>query len=153
MMDEIKEGGPISCAIENTYELETYTSGVLKNSSGKNIDLNHVVSVVGWGVDEETNTPYWFVRNSWGEAWGNHGFFKIERGVNANGIESRCHYATPKDTWSEYDEFISSNDKLILSESKNSEFLKRTNSKSEVISLTEEEKEELRTVYGAELNS
>ncbi|KRX04904.1 hypothetical protein PPERSA_06538 [Pseudocohnilembus persalinus] len=140
MMNEIHERGPISCAIENTYELETYTGGILSDTAGSKIDLNHVVSVVGWGVDDETNTPYWFVRNSWGEAWGMHGFFKIERGNNANGIESRCHYAVPKDTWSEYDEFIATNNKLILRESSQSEFLKKQHiRKSEYQPLSQEE--------------
>ncbi|KRX04903.1 hypothetical protein PPERSA_06537 [Pseudocohnilembus persalinus] len=153
MMNEIHERGPISCAIENTYELETYTGGILSDTAGSKIDLNHVVSVVGWGVDDETNTPYWFVRNSWGEAWGIHGFFKIERGNNANGIESRCHYAVPKDTWSEYDEYIANNDKLVLRETTHSDFLKVQNRKSEHISLTQLEKDELSLKYGAEMEN
>lgn len=107
MMDEIQSGGPISCSIANSEALESYTGGILMAPSDTNYELNHVVSVVGWGV--ENDVEYWFVRNSWGEAWGDHGFFKIERGVNAYGIESRCHYATPKDTWTEYDNFIATN--------------------------------------------
>jgi len=39
------------------------------------------------------------VRNSWGEYWGIHGFFKIIRGTNNLGIESDCSYAVPVDTW------------------------------------------------------
>ncbi|KRX04902.1 hypothetical protein PPERSA_06536 [Pseudocohnilembus persalinus] len=150
MMNEIHERGPISCAIENTYELETYTGGILSDTAGSKIDLNHVVSVVGWGVDGETNTPYWFVRNSWGEAWGIHGFFKIERGNNANGIESRCHYAVPKDTWSEYDEFVAKNNELILIDSENSKYLFEQMKKQSEIIKPEEYFKEYKQQYGEE---
>jgi hypothetical protein len=32
---------------------------------------------------------------------GEKGFFRIIRGVNNLGIEVKCHYAVPEDTWSE----------------------------------------------------
>jgi cathepsin X len=36
-----------------------------------------------------------FLSNSWGEYWGEMGFFKIVRGKNQLGIESDCSWATP----------------------------------------------------------
>lgn len=63
MMNEIYKGGPISCAIANTIELEKYSGGIFVDETGTK-DLNHVISIIGWG--EEDGIPYWYVRNSWG---------------------------------------------------------------------------------------
>jgi cathepsin X len=63
-------------------------------------ETDHIVSVVGWGVDEATGTKYWEVRNSWGEYWGEMGFFRIKRGVNLLKIEKDCAWVTPG-AWSE----------------------------------------------------
>ena len=46
--------GPISCAIENTMDLELYKGGIFEDKTGTK-EHNHIVTVVGWGVDEKTN--------------------------------------------------------------------------------------------------
>ena len=50
---------------------------------------------MGWGVEASTQKKYWIVRNSWGEAYGEMGFFRIERGVNTLGIEEDCAWGIP----------------------------------------------------------
>ena len=42
--------------------------------------LSHAVSVVGFGASE-SGEEYWVVKNSFGMAWGEGGYFKMRRGV------------------------------------------------------------------------
>jgi len=42
-------------------------------------DVNHAVLAVEDGVS------YWLIKNSWGESWGDNGFFKMEMGKNMCG--------------------------------------------------------------------
>lgn len=51
-------------------------------------ELDHTVFVVGWGVDADTGTKYWIVRNSYGDRWGMNGDMHVKRGNNDYGIES-----------------------------------------------------------------
>ena len=60
---------------------ESYTGGVL---ASKGLIGNHIISVVGWGVDGEDE--YWHVRNSWGSEWGEDGYYRVVRGKNHCGI-------------------------------------------------------------------
>lgn len=74
--------GPVSVAIEaDTRTFQLYTSGVITSEAcGTNLD--HGVLVVGYG--EETNIPYWLVKNSWGKGWGESGYVKIQRSDSSN---------------------------------------------------------------------
>jgi len=44
------------------------------------------VTLFGWGTDTD-GTPYWLAQNSWGEEWGEDGYFRIRRGTNEADIE------------------------------------------------------------------
>lgn len=39
--------------------------------------------LVGYGHDSASNKDYWIVRNSWGSGWGESGYFRLQRNVNA----------------------------------------------------------------------
>ena len=55
---------PVAAGID-AATLETYTGGVFKGPCGSSVD--HVVLVVGWGV--QGDTPYWIIKNSWVRLW------------------------------------------------------------------------------------
>jgi len=88
MMTEIYHRGPIQCGIDANYLLD-YQSGIIVDTPGDYVD--HIVSVTGWGTDEDSGTKYWWVRNSWGASWGEMGFVRV--GFGNLFIEEECAYA------------------------------------------------------------
>lgn len=72
---------PISIALDaGTTPFQFYKSGVLDDDKcGKRGAIDHGVLAVGYGTDLETQTPYWLVKNSWGDSWGESGYLKIAR--------------------------------------------------------------------------
>jgi len=95
IMTEIMMRGPVATEVNADpildYEGEEYIFSDHEASRG----TNHIVSITGWGTDEETGKKYWHIRNSWGEYWGNLGYFKIEMGDNILGIEGAVAWAIP----------------------------------------------------------
>jgi cathepsin L len=48
--------------------------------------MNHAVTVVGYGHDQASGKDYWLVKNSWGNWFGENGYIKIKRGTGHCGI-------------------------------------------------------------------
>lgn len=97
MLHAVFEHGPVSIAFQvvdgfRDYATGVYTSTVCLNTAD---NVNHAVLAVGFG--NENGTDYWIVKNSWSSAWGDHGFFKIQRGVNMCGV-SNCN-SYPQDVF------------------------------------------------------
>jgi len=61
--------------------------GVFSGCANSTENLNHAVSVVGYGT--ENDVDYWLIKNSHGTDWGDKGYFKLARGSGQCGIGSR----------------------------------------------------------------
>ena len=82
--------------LKHVFFLCSYTSGVYAPSSAAVFVGGHSVKIIGWGVDDTSNLPYWIAANSWAATWGKDGFFHILRGSDTCGIERNSIWALPK---------------------------------------------------------
>ncbi|KAK4774886.1 hypothetical protein SAY86_009821 [Trapa natans] len=85
------KNGPLAVAI-NAVFMQTYIGGVsCPYICSKRLD--HGVLLVGYGSTgyapiRMKDKPYWIIKNSWGETWGESGYYKICRGRNVCGVDS-----------------------------------------------------------------
>jgi len=82
--------GPLAIGINAAY-MQTYIGGVsCPYICGRHLD--HGVLLVGYGAAgfapiRLKEKPYWIIKNSWGENWGENGYYKICRGSN---VRNKC---------------------------------------------------------------
>jgi len=79
---------PVSVCIQASGEFQFYSSGVLTGACGT--DLDHCVTAIGYGTDDY-GIEYWLLKNSWGTDWGEEGYARIQRNVEA--VEGMCGIA------------------------------------------------------------
>jgi len=69
--------GPVTSQMLVYEDLVNYKEGIYQHTGGQLLFI-HVVTIVGWGVDESSGLEYWIVGSSWGSDWGDGGYFKIK---------------------------------------------------------------------------
>jgi len=86
--------GAIAGAIYASNDLvKNYKSGIIRASQceklyGRGKSIDHAIVIVGYG-GSDFEVPYWIIANSWGDSWGDRGFFRVEMeqsGTGACGI-------------------------------------------------------------------
>jgi len=91
---EIYKWGPVSSGMM-VYDdfVDWEGNGIYEYDKKSQLIGGHAIVIMGWG--EQNGKKYWIVRNSWGEEWGDKGYFKILRGVNHCEIEENCFVGFP----------------------------------------------------------
>jgi cathepsin C len=89
--EELVRGGPIVVSFEPKDDFMYYHNGIYTSNLGDSIHqewekVDHAVLLVGYG--EEQGKKFWRIQNSWGDDWGENGYFRIARGDNDSGVES-----------------------------------------------------------------
>lgn len=83
---EIYVNGPIQTGFQVYEDFMHYKSGIYEYNHGRRLG-GHAVKIIGWG--EEEGNAYWIVQNSWGNQWGENGYFRIKMGeclIEQNGF-------------------------------------------------------------------
>jgi hypothetical protein len=69
------------------------TGGVITGGcSSDAADGNHYVLLVGLAKDPTTGVQHWVLQNNWGSAWGQSGYFYLQRGSNLCGITNQVSF-------------------------------------------------------------
>nr|CAD1844801.1 unnamed protein product [Ananas comosus var. bracteatus] len=92
IMANLVRRGPLAVGLNAAF-MQTYIRGVSCPLICPKKWVNHGVLLVGYGsrgfsILRLGYKPYWIIKNSWGEHWGENGYYRLCRGHNICGIDS-----------------------------------------------------------------
>ncbi|CAF0799668.1 unnamed protein product [Adineta ricciae] len=97
MAKALVDYGPIFIGLDADSKLFMfYKSGVLSISGcpTRRQDMDHAMVAVGYGYDSALKLPYWIIKNSWAEKWGEKGYLRLVKDQsNMCGVASMAYYA------------------------------------------------------------
>eukprot|EP01062_Namystynia_karyoxenos_P081950 TRINITY_DN9125_c0_g1_i1.p1 TRINITY_DN9125_c0_g1~~TRINITY_DN9125_c0_g1_i1.p1 ORF type:complete len:374 (+),score=113.50 TRINITY_DN9125_c0_g1_i1:74-1123(+) len=73
----LDQRGPFAAGV-SIEDWQTYQDGVMAAICRPGAQPTHSVLVVGYG--SHSKHKYWLAKNSWGSAWGEHGYLRLPRG-------------------------------------------------------------------------
>ena len=82
---EALANGPLVTAMIMPEDFSIYKCGVYSTCTDQLLMVGHAVEVVDYGTSEQ-GVDFWVVKNSWGDSWGEGGYFRIKRGVRYFGV-------------------------------------------------------------------
>lgn len=93
----VATNGPVTAIMSMHEDFHLYTKGVYSPTkcNKKLSGVRHSVVLIGYqeAVDEgESSGGYWIGRNSWGDNWGQDGYFLLHKNVNMCGIKHCAAY-------------------------------------------------------------
>jgi len=83
-MNAVAQTGPIAVSVDASA-WSAYHSGIFDGCNQKKPDIDHAVTLVGYGVDN--GQSYWLIRNSWSASWGENGYIRLAR---SSSEEQKC---------------------------------------------------------------
>ena len=99
LTEKIATEGPISVVIDAGYNFLHYEAGVYyepRCNPHLTVAPTHAVLVVGYGIED--GQDFYWVKNSWGEHWGENGYIKMSRNRNNNcGIATSAYWPVAED--------------------------------------------------------
>ncbi|AGO85005.1 Papain-like cysteine peptidase [Pandoravirus salinus] len=84
---EVYKFGPIMAGYEVFRDFmqpgptnPSWATGIYRYDGVSEKDGGHAIVIVGWGTDPDSGETFWIIRNSWGVAWGEAGYFRMYAG-------------------------------------------------------------------------
>jgi cathepsin L len=77
LISAVAERGPVAVSV-GAGGWQSYGTGVFDGCSVDS-EIDHAVTLIGYGIDKERDQMFWLIKNSWGNSWGEGGNIRLLR--------------------------------------------------------------------------